>query len=85
MTKEQHSNIKTNVRVQNIYYQPNEDLMQLGMYPATSDKRITLDEARDILRKNNIKFKQLLRVKSEEMILDIPVNEFKKYTIKIGN
>ena len=80
-----HSNIQTNVRVQNIYYQPTEDINQLGMYPATAEKRITLDEAKEILEKNEIEFKQLLRVKTEDVILQIPVNEFRKYTTLIGN
>lgn len=71
------SSILVKVKFQNIYYQTDED--SLGIEYATSDKRITINEATDILIERGIEFKEVLRVKYEYIELDIPLNELENY------
>ena len=68
------------VKVQSIYYQTRKD--DLGISYATSDKRITISEAEDILLDRNIEFKEVLKVKYEFIELEIPLNEFENYIIQ---
>lgn len=68
------------VKVQSIYFQTRND--DLGISYATSDKRITISEAEDILLDRNIEFKEVLKVKYEFIELEIPLNEFENYIIQ---
>lgn len=72
--------LQTSVKIQNIYYQDEND--NLGIYPATDEKRITLEEAKQILNDLDIIYKVLLRVKTEDVKISIPVEEFRKYIIE---
>ena len=67
------------VKVQSIYFQTRND--DLGISYATSDKRITISEAEDILLDRKIEFKEVLKVKYEFIELEIPLNEFENYII----
>lgn len=62
------------VKVQTIYYQTRND--DLGISHATSEKRITIDEAQDILTERQIEFKEVLKVKYEFVELDLPLEVF---------
>lgn len=68
------------VKVQSIYYRTRKD--DLGISYATSDKRITISEAEDILLDRKIEFKEVLKVKYEFLELEIPLNEFENYIIE---
>lgn len=70
--------ISINARVQNIYYQGDDD--SLGIARATSNKKITQAEARDILIDREILYKEILKVKIEYIELEIPLDELEKYT-----
>lgn len=72
--------ISLKVKVQSIYYRTRND--DLGISYATSDKRITISEAEDILLDRNIEFKEVLKVKYEFIELEIPLNEFENYIIQ---
>lgn len=65
------------VKTQVIYFQTHQD--ELGITYATSDKRITIAEAEEILIDRQIQFKEILKVKYEFQELEIPVNEYEKY------
>ena len=73
-------NILLKVKVQSIYYRTRKD--DLGISYATSDKRITISEAEDILLDRKIEFKEVLKVKYEFIELEIPLNEFENYIIQ---
>src|SRR5690606_22537987 len=53
----------------------------LGKTFATSDKRITIAEAGDILLDRAIEYKQVLKVKYENVDLEIPLGEFENYLL----
>lgn len=67
------------VKVQVIYFQTRKD--DLGISYATSDKRITIVEAEEILIDREIEFKEVLKVKYEFVDLELPTNEFEKYIL----
>ena len=67
-------------RIQVIYYQLNDDT--LGQANATSESRITLKEAEEILHSRKIDFKSVLKVKYEFVLLQFQPNEFKKFIIE---
>lgn len=66
-------------KVQAIYYQTREN--QLGIEHATSDKRITIIEAEDILLEREIPYEEVLKVKYEYTDLEIPLKEYENYII----
>lgn len=72
-------NIELQTRVQNIYYQKPDD--ELGISPATSDKRISIAEARQILADRNIDFSDILKVKYETINIELPLDELQNVTI----
>ena len=67
------------VKVQAIYFQTNED--ELGISYATSDKRITIAEAENILLDRDIHYKEVLKVKYEFIELEIPLSNLENYII----
>ena len=67
------------VKVQAIYYQTKED--ELGISYATSDKRITIAEAENILLDRDIHYKEVLKVKYEFIELEIPLSNLENYII----
>lgn len=69
--------IEIKAKVQNIYYQTDSD--ELGIARATSDKRITVAEAEDILIDREILYKEVLKVKIEYIDLQIPLNKLEDY------
>lgn len=69
--------IEIKAKVQNIYYQTDTD--ELGIARATSDKRITIAEAEDILIDREIFYKEVLKVKIEYIELEIPLNELENF------
>lgn len=70
-------NILLNVKVQSIYYQTRTD--DLGITHATSEKRITIAEAEDILLDRKIEHKEVLRVKYEFVEIEVPLENFENY------
>lgn len=71
--------IEFKTKVQVIYYQTRND--ELGISYATSDKRITIDEAEEILIDREIEFKEVLKVKYEFIDLETPLEEFENYIL----
>lgn len=71
--------LKFKNKVQAIYYQTTKD--ELGIELATSPKRITLNEAKEILNQRNLEYDEVLRVKYEYVNVKIPTEEFKNYII----
>ena len=71
--------ITLNPRLQVIYYKTQDE--QLGKAYATSEKRISLDEAETLLNEREIEFVELLKVKYEVINVTMEVEEFEKYTI----
>lgn len=71
--------ILLNVRVQSIYFQTL--LNDLGIEYATSEKRITIDEAKDILIDRGVQYQEILKVKYEYIELDIPLNKLEEYIV----
>ena len=74
----QHT-ITLNPRVQVIYYETQDG--QLGKAYATSEKRISLDEAETLLNEREIEFAELLKVKYEVINVTLAVEEFENYII----
>ena len=71
------STLQLKTRVQVIYYQSSE--LDLRQEYATSEKRISLDEAEEILRSRNIEFEQIFKVQYERHTLELKSEEFEKY------
>ena len=70
-------NINLNPRLQVLYYLTQDD--ELGKEFATSEKRISLDEAEFLLINREVEFKELLKVKYEVIEIELTVEQFKKY------
>ena len=68
------------VKVQSIYFQTRKD--ELGITHATSEKRITIDEAEEILINRQVEFKEVLKVKYEFVDLEIPLKDYENYIIQ---
>ena len=71
------STLQLKTRVQVIYYQSSE--LDLRKEYATSRKRISLDEAEEILRSRNIEFEQIFKVQYERHTLELKSEEFENY------
>ena len=71
--------INLNPRIQVVYYLTDDD--ELGKEFATSEKRISLDEAESLLNHREVEFKELLKVKYEVIEIELTVEEFKNYII----
>jgi len=70
--------LKTKVQI--IIFQSRTD--ELGKSFATSEKRITISEAGDILLDRGIEYKEVLKVKYEFIELEIPLTEIEKYVVQ---
>ena len=73
-------NILLKSKVQVIYFKSNKD--ELGISYATSEKRITIEEADNILKDREIDFDEILKVKYEDIELDIPLYDLNSYIRK---
>ena len=73
-------NILLKVKVQSIYFQTRKD--ELGISYATSDKRITIDEAQDILLDREIEYKEVLKVKYEFIEIELPLEDLEKNIVQ---
>ena len=71
--------INLNPRLQVLYYLTQDD--ELGKEFATSEKRISLEEAESLLNHREVEFKELLKVKYEVIEIELTVEEFKKFII----
>ena len=71
------STLKLKTRVQVIYYQSAE--LDLRKEYATSEKRISLDEAEEILEERNIAFEQIFKVQYERHTIELKSAEFENY------
>ena len=71
------STLKLDTRVQVIYYQ--SDQLDLRHEYATSHKRISLDEAEEILKERNIAFEQIFKVQYERHTLELKSEEFETH------
>ncbi len=69
--------IQLKTKVQTIIYQ--DDQQQLGKTFATSEKRITLLEASDILKNRGIHYSEILKVKYEFIELHMPLDILEKH------
>lgn len=67
------------VKIQAIYFQTLKN--ELGIEHATSDKRITIVEAEDILLERKIPYTEILKVKYEDIQLEVPLKEYKNYIL----
>lgn len=72
-----NQSIDLKAKVQVIYYQSSDD--NLGQEYATSEKRITISEAEEILSERQIEFKEVLKVKYEFKDISLPLETFTKY------
>lgn len=70
--------IKVSTRLQVIYYQ--KDNHELGIAYASGEKRVTIEEAQKILKRRNIPFNEILKVKYDTMTIDLPISELENYT-----
>ena len=70
--------IKVSTRLQVIYYQ--KDNYELGIAYASGEKRVTIEEAQKILKRRNIPFNEILKVKYDTMTIDLPISELENYT-----
>lgn len=66
--------MKIKTKVQLITYESHDG--SLGKLYTTSDKRISIPEARGILDSRSIEYKELLKVKYENVELEIPESQF---------
>lgn len=75
------NHILLKVKVQAIYYQTDKD--ELGITHATKkdNVRITIAESEDILLEREIRYKEVLKVKFEDIELEIPMNEYENYIV----
>ena len=71
------STLQLKTRVQVIYYQSSE--LDLRQEYATSEKRISLDEAEEILKDRNIVFEQIFKVQYERYTLELKSEEFETH------
>lgn len=71
--------INLNPRLQVLYYLTHDD--ELGKEYATSEKRISLEEAESLLNHREVEFKELLKVKYEVIEIELSIEQFKKYII----
>ena len=71
--------INLSPRVQVLYYLTDDE--ELGKEFATSEKRISLDEAETLLNHREVEFKELLKVKYEVIEIELTVEEFRNYII----
>lgn len=69
------------VKVQVIYFQTRKN--SLGIQYATSDKRITIAEAEDILLDRKVEFEEVLKVKYEFIELEVPLENLENYIIQL--
>ena len=76
-----NNHILIRTKIQAIYYQTEKD--ELGIAHATKkdNVRITIAESEDILLDRKIEFKEVLKVKFEDIDLEIPLNEYENYII----
>ena len=65
--------INLNPRLQVLYYLTEDD--ELGKEYATSEKRISLDEAEFLLINREVEFKELLKVKYEVIEIELTVEQ----------
>lgn len=70
-------NILLKVRVQAIYFQTRKN--DLGITHSTSEKRISIAEAEEILIGREIEYEEILKVKYEFVELEIPLSDFENY------
>lgn len=73
------STITPRVKVQTIFYERHDG--ELGKEYATADKRLTREEASDILDQRNIEHKDVLQQKYEWLNLELPLSELKNYIV----
>lgn len=69
--------INLKVKIQAIYFMTEENT--LGIKHATSEKRITIADAEEILNNRNISYEEILKVKYEHIDLEIPLTEYENY------
>ena len=72
-----HILIKT--KIQAIYYRTDQDELGISHETKKDNVRITIAEAEEILKNRNIDFEEVLKVKFEDILLEIPLNEYEKY------
>ena len=70
--------IKVSTRLQVIYYQ--KDNYELGIAYASGEKRVTIEEAQEILKRRKIPYTEILKVKYDTMTIDLPISELENYT-----
>ena len=69
-----------NVKIQAIYFLT--DQSELGITHATSEKRISIEEAKEILNDRKIVFEEILKVKYEDVTVTLPLAAYETYLVK---
>lgn len=78
------NHILLKVKIQAIYFQTPKN--ELGIQHATAydgnvNKRITIAEAEDILLDRKIDYDEVLKVKYEDIEIEIPLEEYENYIV----
>lgn len=68
-------------KIQTIYFQTIEDELGIAYTTKKDNIRTTIAEAEDILLNREIPYKEVLKVKFEDVDLEIPLKELENYII----
>lgn len=69
------------LRLQVIYYETDNEELGKEYVTSENNQRIPLAKANELLHQRDIAFNDLLKVKFENIQLQMPLDDFKKYII----
>ena len=74
-------NVFLKTKIQSIYYLMEND--ELGItYESTNEKRLSMSEAEQLLKDRGIDFQEVLKVRYEDVEIEIPIHDLNSYIIK---
>ena len=74
-------NVFLKTKIQSIYYLMKDD--ELGIsYESTNEKRLSMIEAEQLLKDRGIDFHEVLKVRYEDVEIEIPIHDLNSYIIK---
>ena len=74
-------NVFLKTKIQSIYYLMKDD--ELGIsYESTNEKRLSMLEAEQLLKDRGIDFQEVLKVRYEDVEIEIPIHDLNSYIIK---
>ena len=74
-------NVFLKTKIQSIYYLMEND--ELGItYESTNEKRLSMIEAEQLLKDRGIDFQEVLKVRYEDVEIEIPIHDLNSYIIK---